>query len=309
VEYRNALKTLQINTWKFIGDFGKLVVPFTYRKEAKSLNPFSPSLKERTKRIARELASLHNALPLNWSNSIFIAVDEGRCDIMKVLITGPEETPYQNGCFEFDLFFPSGYPFSPPKVSFLTTGNGEVRFNPNLYQDGKVCLSILNTWEGRPEEKWNPYCSMLQVLVSVQALIFVKEPYFNEPGFERYIGTEKGQHLSNAYNQQLQHATLHYAILEQLKQPPEYFKDVIRRHFWLKRDAIREQAHQWLRTAQADAAAYAKEKDNKKGSGSSAVAAAAAAALDSGLGVVSVRGMERTVELLDQELAQLSCQD
>lgn len=91
-----------------------------------------------------------------------------RCDIIKVLITGPEESPYQNGLFEFDLFFPSTYPFSPPKLSFLTTANGEVRFNPNLYQDGKICLSILNTWEGRPEEKWNPFCSLLQVLVSIQ---------------------------------------------------------------------------------------------------------------------------------------------
>lgn len=75
----------------------------------------------------------------------------------------------------------------------------------------------------------------------------------------------------------------------------------------MKRDTLREQANQWLRVAQADAAAYAKEKENKKGSGSSAVAAAAAAALDSGLGVVSVRGMERTVQLLEEELAQLTC--
>lgn len=37
----------------------------------------------------------------------------------------------------------------------------QVRFNPNLYQDGKVCLSILNTWHGRPEEKWNPQTSSL----------------------------------------------------------------------------------------------------------------------------------------------------
>lgn len=173
VQYTNALKQLQINSWKFIGDFGKLVVPFTYRKEAKSLNPFSPSLKERTRRIGRELASLQNALPLNLSNSIFVCVDEGRCDIMKILITGPEDSPYQNGCFEFDLFFPSTYPFSPPKLTFLTTGAGEVRFNPNLYQDGKVCLSILNTWEGRPEEKWNPYCSLLQVLVSIQVSLII----------------------------------------------------------------------------------------------------------------------------------------
>ena len=73
-----------------------------------------------------------------------------------------------NGLFEFDIFFPNNYPNVPPKCQFLTTGAGSVRFNPNLYADGKVCLSILGTWEGRPEEKWNPLYSCLQVLVSIQ---------------------------------------------------------------------------------------------------------------------------------------------
>lgn len=122
----------------------------------------------RTKRIAKELASIANALPLNASNSIYVCYDEGRVDIIKVLISGPDDTPYANGLFEFDIFFPTGYPFSPPKCAFLTTGSGNVRFNPNLYNDGKICLSILGTWEGRPEEKWNPYCSLMQVLVSIQ---------------------------------------------------------------------------------------------------------------------------------------------
>ncbi|VDP02584.1 unnamed protein product [Soboliphyme baturini] len=121
---------------------------------------------DRAKRIAKEIASLRNNLPLEASNSIFVCIDDSRCDIMKVLITGPDETPYQNGCFEFDLFFPANYPFSPPKMTFLS--GGDVRFNPNLYQDGKVCLSILNTWEGRPEEKWSQFCTLLQLLVSVQ---------------------------------------------------------------------------------------------------------------------------------------------
>ncbi len=155
--YKNALNGFQITTWKFIGDYGKLVVPFTFKKEAKGLNPFSPSLKERTKRIAKELASLQNSLPTNASNSIFVCVDEGRCDIMKVLITGPDETPYQNGVFEFDIFFPSSYPFSAPKVAFLTTGGGTVRFNPNLYNDGKFLFYL----------EWFLYCTVLRGTVTV----------------------------------------------------------------------------------------------------------------------------------------------
>ncbi|CAJ0565047.1 unnamed protein product, partial [Mesorhabditis spiculigera] len=251
--YGKALKHLQMQTYRFIGDYGKLVVPFSFKKEARNVNPFSPALKERTKRIAKELASMPQALPLNASNSIYVCVDEGRCDIIKVLISGPDDTPYQNGLFEFDVFFPTSYPFSPPKCAFLTTGSGNVRFNPNLYNDGKICLSILGTWEGRPEEKWNPYCSLLQVLISIQGLIFVKEPYFNEPGFEKYQGTEKGEDYSRKYNLQIEHATLTYAIRDQMRNGPEYFKNVIQRHFWLKRHTIIEQAKTWLAEMRKDA--------------------------------------------------------
>ncbi|KRZ52811.1 putative ubiquitin-conjugating enzyme protein 17 [Trichinella nativa] len=260
--YTRWMKAKQIRSWRIIDENGKLLVPYTYGKEAKSLNPLSLSFKAR-KRIAREIASLENNIPLNESNSIFVCIDESRCDLMKVLITGPDQTPYQNGCFEFDVFFPANYPFVPPKMTFLTTNSGEVRFNPNLYQDGKVCLSILNTWEGRPEEKWNPYCSLLQLLVSVQALIFVKEPYFNEPGFEKYICTDKGQHLSKSYNQQLNHATLQLAIVEQLRKPPECFKDIILRHFWFKKDSVRQQAQQCLNDAMLNCAKGSRHEDRK----------------------------------------------
>uniref|UniRef100_A0A158Q8G9 UBIQUITIN_CONJUGAT_2 domain-containing protein n=1 Tax=Elaeophora elaphi TaxID=1147741 RepID=A0A158Q8G9_9BILA len=245
--YRRTLKNIQVQTFRLIGDYGKLSVPFTFKKEVRNVNPFSSSLIERTKRIAKELASMPNSLPLNASNSIFVCLDEGRCDIVKVLISGPDDTPYQNGLFEFDVFFPTNYPFSPPKCAFLTTGDGNVRFNPNLYNDGKICLSILGTWEGRPEEKWNAHSSLLQVLISIQGLIFVREPYFNEPGFEKYQGTEKGDGYSKRYNLQIEYATLTYAIREQIKNGPPYFKDVIKRHFWLKRHSIIEQAQNWLR--------------------------------------------------------------
>jgi len=91
--------------------------------------------------------------------------------LLKVLITGPAETPYANGCFEFDVYFPPDYPNSPMLINLETTGRHTVRFNPNLYNDGKVCLSVLNTWHGRPEEKWNAHTSsFLQVSSSRQKI-------------------------------------------------------------------------------------------------------------------------------------------
>jgi len=147
---------------------------------------------------------------------------------MKALITGPEGTPYSNGCFEFDFFFPGDYPRSPPLVSLLTTGNQTVRFNPNLYANGRVCLSLLNTWDGRPEEKWNEQTSsLLQVLVSIQSLVLVQEPYFNEPGYESLRGTASGNAASAEYDANVREGTVRWAMLEVLQRPPACFQEVI----------------------------------------------------------------------------------
>jgi hypothetical protein len=40
----------------------------------------------------------------------------------------------------------------------------------------------------------------LQVLVSIQSLILVDNPYFNEPGFEQGMHTERGKASSRAYS-------------------------------------------------------------------------------------------------------------
>ena len=66
-------------------------------------------------------------------------------DLMKALISGSEDTPYTHGLYEFHIACPLEYPKKPPLVSIVTTGNGKVRFNPNLYDDGYVCLSVINT--------------------------------------------------------------------------------------------------------------------------------------------------------------------
>lgn len=201
----------------------------------------------RVKRLAQETVTLSTSLPLSFSSSVFVRCDTDRLDIMKVLITGPADTPYANGCFEFDVYFPHDYPNSPMMINLETTGRHSVRFNPNLYNDGKVCLSVLNTWHGRPEEKWNAQTSsFLQVLVSIQSLILVSEPYFNEPGFERSRGTPSGNHSSREYNSNIYQACVKWAMLEQLRNPCPCFKDVIYTHFWLKRNEICQQIENWI---------------------------------------------------------------
>lgn len=80
--------------------------------------------------------------------------------------------------------------------------SGGWRINPNLYEEGKVCLSLLNTWTGRGNEVWDPVSSsILQVLVSLQGLVLNSKPYFNEAGYDKQIGTAEGEKNSLSYNE------------------------------------------------------------------------------------------------------------
>lgn len=62
-----------------------------------------------------------------------------------MLITGPADTPYMNGCFEFDVWFPTDYPNSPMHVNLETTGNHTVSFFDHSRYAVKFFLSKLFT--------------------------------------------------------------------------------------------------------------------------------------------------------------------
>ncbi|XP_064535866.1 baculoviral IAP repeat-containing protein 6 isoform X5 [Drosophila montana] len=247
--YLELMKKRQFDTYDMIVESDnnsfRFVVSHHFEKMVRLAGDrYHPS---RVKRLAQEAVTLSTSLPLSFSSSVFVRCDTDRLDIMKVLITGPADTPYANGCFEFDVFFPPDYPNLPMLINLETTGRHSVRFNPNLYNDGKVCLSVLNTWHGRPEEKWNAQTSsFLQVLVSIQSLILVPEPYFNEPGFERSRGTPSGTNSSREYNSNIYQACVRWAMLEQIRNPSPCFTDVIHKHFWLKREEICTQIEGWI---------------------------------------------------------------
>jgi len=185
---------------------------------------------------------------LNLESSVFLRISKTRVDCMQAMITGPRDTPYAGGCFQFDIFFPAIYPGGPPLVNLETTGGGTVRFNPNLYDCGKVCLSLLGTWSGESGESWSKETStFLQVLISIQSLILVPQPYYNEPGYERQMGTQPGDSASFAYNDHIRSETLRWTMLEMLRSPPAGFEDVVRTHFYLKQKEILTQCEKWAK--------------------------------------------------------------
>jgi len=210
-----------------------------YRSQNVSLGNTSLS------RVLFEIQTLADSLEscLTEQTSIYLRTDTDSIHLMKALIIGPEETPYANGCFEFDICLPSSYPNAPPLVNLATTGGGSFRFNPNLYANGKVCLSLIGTWSGSAEEKWDPVVSTLfQVFISIQSLILVANPYYNEPGYQ----FSPNSIASDNYNLNIREGTARIAIIEQLTNADSSaFKDVIQTHFKLKKDQIRKQLTEW----------------------------------------------------------------
>ncbi|KAK5122940.1 hypothetical protein LTR85_003505 [Meristemomyces frigidus] len=175
----------------------------------------------RMRALVKEITRLRTSLP----PGIFVRYGSSRLDCMKVLIIGPKGTPYENGLWEFDLFCPIDYPNQAPQMTFRTTCGGHERVNPNLYEEGKVCLSLLGTWDGEP---WQPGVStLLQVLVSIQAMIFCDEPYCNEPAYIAMAGTEQ----SKDHNRRVHPMTVKYAMLEWLEKDAGIWKEVVEKHF------------------------------------------------------------------------------
>jgi len=208
-------------------------------------------------RLAQELADLSNALPDDYTNAIFLRVDEQRIDYMKAIIMGASGTPYAHGAFEYDIYCPANYPNESPKMNLTTTGSGAVRFNPNLYHDGKVCLSLLGTWRGTATENWDAkFSTILQVLMSTQAIVMSEEVYFNEPGFEGEIGKPEGERKNEAYCNIVRYCNIKFAMLGQLKNPPKGFEQVIKRHFYIKKPEILKEVHKWIEYAETHEASY-----------------------------------------------------
>jgi len=159
-------------------------------------------MSETTKIITKE--TIHRLLkdvkqiikhPLT-DNGIYYSHDE--TDMLKgyAMIVGPDDTPYFGGFYFFCFNYPNDYPFSPPKVTYMTN-DGVTRYNPNLYKCGKVCVSILNTWCG---DKWSACQTINSILLTLCSLLN-RFPLENEPGQTKnskdFIPYQKSIEFSN----------------------------------------------------------------------------------------------------------------
>jgi len=208
-------------------------------------------LSSQISRLQKEFVILKKSILINKFASIFFYVESNSIQKMRFVITGPIQTPYSYGLFVFDMGITNEFPNKPPVVYLIN--NGSKRMNPNLYESGKVCLSLLGTWSTSDKgETWNSETSTFnQLLISIQAQILVDEPYFNEPGFENFIGKPQGIQSSKKYNYNIRKYTLDHTINDMLvdviieKKRFTEFSDLIRNYFKYNKQNIINQNNKW----------------------------------------------------------------
>ncbi|KAB8259173.1 hypothetical protein BDV32DRAFT_124645 [Aspergillus pseudonomiae] len=183
----------------------------------------------RTKRIQKEFEILQSSLPAG----IFVRTWESRMDLLRVLIIGPQGTPYEHAPFVIDFHFPDDYPIRPPAAYFHSWTDRNGMINPNLGEDGNICLSLLGTWPGKnPTESWSPTSStVLQILVSIMGLVLVKMPFYNEAGYETLAAEEDRRVESTQYTEKAFLITRTF-IQHALESPIAGLEDVLAWHYF-----------------------------------------------------------------------------
>ena len=187
------------------------------------MNDSTVITKETISRLVRDINTIRKN-PLN-DNGIYYSHDE--TDMLKgyAMIVGPDDTPYYGGFYFFEIQFPYNYPFSPPKLNYLTN-DGYIRFNPNLYTNGKVCISILNTWHG---EQWSSCQTLTSVLLTVCSILN-NNPLVNEPGIQ-------STHIDIPnYNRIIKFSNLSVAVCDMINKTrllPQFetFYPIMKEHF------------------------------------------------------------------------------
>ncbi|KAF7702696.1 putative ubiquitin-conjugating enzyme E2 7 [Cucumispora dikerogammari] len=97
-----------------------------------------------------------------------------------IFIFGFNNTLYEGCVFLCEIEIPPNYSMEPPKMKFVTR-----ILHPNVYLDGRVCISILHTAQDDPTQYtpanllWSPVHTISSIIISVTSIL--TEPNTDSP--------------------------------------------------------------------------------------------------------------------------------
>ncbi|GJR54925.1 ubiquitin-conjugating enzyme family protein, partial [Tanacetum coccineum] len=235
-------------------------------------------------KIREEWRILEKDLP----ETMFVRVYESRMDLLRVVIIGPEGTPYHDGLFFFDLFFPNTYPKRPPvchplllfvslntlrkyvlTFSMNNSINQLVRYHsgglvihPYVFKCGEVCLRHFTSIECERNKIWeNGTSNMLQLLVSMQDLILNSKPFFSGRAFPKLRNSKHREKFSLLYNETILIKSLK-TMMYSMNKPPKNFEDLVVGHFRKRVSSILKACEAYTEGVQAGC--FGKKEGNKE---------------------------------------------
>lgn len=173
-------------------------------------------MKKNIKRIHRDLKIIEDCK----YEDILLEIDENNIYNLKFMFVGPKDTPFEGGFFYFVMDL-TPFPFDCPKIKFLTPDRPNLRLHPNLYANGKVCLSILGTWG---KKDWSPQLTIEKIIITIQALLD-NNPLSYEPKFYKIKEFDKKAICYNNHSRLLTLETI--PVLLKRKDLPSTFHNFI----------------------------------------------------------------------------------
>jgi len=112
------------------------------------------------RRLVRDLKKLQSDPP----DGINAAPETDDIMKWKAVMFGPVDTPWEGSTFTLEVNFSEEFPTQPPRVRFLSK-----MFHPNIYNNGEICLDIL-------QNQWSPIYDISSILTSIQSLLCDPNP-------------------------------------------------------------------------------------------------------------------------------------
>lgn len=133
------------------------------------------------RRLLKEVRALHiqQNHKEQLENDYIVILNEDDARIVHALIKAPFDSVYRHKFVRLDIKVPDDYPHSPPEVTFIN--HDSVRIHPNMYENGKCCSTILNTWGDSLFEKWTSSMGIETILLTFHSFLD-NNPYMYEPG-------------------------------------------------------------------------------------------------------------------------------
>ena len=96
--------------------------------------------------------------------SYTVKIDPKQIDHWEITLFGPQETCWEGGIFRMTIDFPNDYPHTQPSVKFV-----DIPFHPNVYQNGKICIDIL-------QANWSSSYDVSSIMTAIETLLVAPNP-------------------------------------------------------------------------------------------------------------------------------------